>query len=480
MKKILKTLLIGGAVLALAGTAGATDFEINIYGASAQHKFWNAAAPAFLTTAAPDGPGCSAANQADYDKKHGITRGINCNVDNNGGNDDTVYIRYSSKASYDGIYAVKNLLYPGETNACSPNDGQREMAAKSFADGGAAALECADVTLGASDVSGAAFTQSSSGWDGQENFPSGDFVSRSFTGIDTAGLGAYNPVVVPFGFYASNDILVNRCEVPVTETDHMAYDKNGWACDSANDCTSYYKCIDVDPTSEFEGWCNGVVGGTSCEKPITCAVAGTACVGKPIDNLTKLQAVLIFSGAVNNWSQFGTGYPDKAIVRCMRHAGSGTHATLDKSVFLGTGTGPLTSSTPFATWHHTSSTDLVECVDANQGAIGYADADKLLGTKKLAGNVHYVKFEGVEANRNAIRQGLYNFWAAQYLYFDAAELAADGIEGLVSLLNDYASTPANLAALDPQGEFWATQDEMKVQKVDGLGNSDDSYYPSMK
>jgi len=101
IKKVLKSAVIGAAMLGLAGTAQAAT-EINLYGASAQYLFWNDAADGFLTA-----KGCSTVQQAeDAAGKSGITRGYACT--GLPGSPDVI-IRYKSKASYDGIRAMKGI-----------------------------------------------------------------------------------------------------------------------------------------------------------------------------------------------------------------------------------------------------------------------------------------------------------------------------------------------------------------------------------
>jgi hypothetical protein len=103
IKKVLKSLFVGGVVLGMAFSANAADYEVNMYGASAQHKFWLNLAPDFLSSAS--GGDCAAVTQCDVDSKNGVAVGTGCAF--NGGN-DTITIRYSSKASTDGILAIND------------------------------------------------------------------------------------------------------------------------------------------------------------------------------------------------------------------------------------------------------------------------------------------------------------------------------------------------------------------------------------
>ena len=49
IRQVIKGITVGAALLGIvAGTASAADYAINIYGASAQHKFWLNLAPDYL------------------------------------------------------------------------------------------------------------------------------------------------------------------------------------------------------------------------------------------------------------------------------------------------------------------------------------------------------------------------------------------------------------------------------------------------
>lgn len=465
MKKVLKSAIIGAAMLGLAGTANATEYNLNIYGASAQHKFWNAAAPSFLT----DVVGCAATAQSSHDKKSGITRGTGCDVDGVGANDDTVYIRYSSKASYDGIQAVKN---EDPDHQCLEGDGYRSMVDETTCawagpKDNSCSLKCVDVTLGASDVEGLSIEQSTRGF--ENGHLGGPWISPSYDGFDTTGLAYANPVVVPFGFYANNVVTKTRCVSPRPDTPHgthKAYPHWGWQCvpdgeGHSEDCIGYYKCVD--------GLCNGGANqGAECDDAEDCPdvnLADTECIAMPIDNLSRLMAILLFkNNDITNWNQFGPWYPDLPIVKCMRHAGSGTHATLDLAVMRRDAI-PHQMTIPGSIYHYRSSSDLMKCVRDFDGAVGYADADKLLGSSGI-GNVHLAKYQGVEPTREKIKNCEYNFWATQWVYWDADEVAGLGLTNFVADLMAYAGNPANLTYqnIGYRADFWAAQSEMSCKK----------------
>ncbi len=483
LKKLLKGVILGGALLAFAGTANAAEYNINIYGASAQHKFWLNLAPSFLTSAA--GGQCASADQSSANKKHGIARGNNCAF---AGGDDTIYIRYSSRASYDGVSAVqagasKDMVDESTCAWGGPKDDSCTLTSK-------------PVNLGASDVAWDAFVQTSSGWeDGNQSFPGPIYSAPSATVVFPTAEppNVFRPIVVPFGFYANNSVCKFRCVAPkpwvgdgpvdkagyAARTDHVAYNTWGWQCDPSKstaegyneDCIGYHKCLGTVCSG-------GVNAGQTCATSNDCpsvALSDTRCEGVPIDNLTQAMVQQIFDGTVTNWSDFGPYYDNcnnpgnDAILRCMRHAGSGTHATIDLAVMRGAQL--LTNSVPNVTWHFASSSDLTKCVTDFENAVGYADADKLLDFSGIGGDVngaHLVKYNGVEPTRTKIVNGEYEFWAAQNVYYDLARDFSDAnLANLRALLESYSSNPANLttATLGNAAKFWAAQDEMQVEKA---------------
>ncbi|MBE9550459.1 MAG: hypothetical protein IMF13_00260, partial [Proteobacteria bacterium] len=215
--------------------------------------------------------------------------------------------------------------------------------------------------------------------------------------------------------------------------------------------------------------CNGGANqGAECDDAEDCPdvnLADTECIAMPIDNLSRLMAILLFkNNDITNWNQFGPWYPDLPIVKCMRHAGSGTHATLDLAVMRRDAI-PHQMTIPGSIYHYRSSSDLMKCVRDFDGAVGYADADKLLGSSGI-GNVHLAKYQGVEPTREKIKNCEYNFWATQWVYWDADEVAGLGLTNFVADLMAYAGNPANLTYqnIGYRADFWAAQSEMSCKK----------------
>jgi periplasmic binding family protein len=505
MKKMSKALVVGASLLACAGTAQASaDIEINLAGASAQWLFWNDVADSFLTQA----EGCTTVTQnrenPDITKsKQGWTKGTNCV--NRGGK--SIIIRYSSKASYDGIRAQKGIantddsfgavtIHPtngssvingGVAQLCS-NANQRPLADEDAptANGGyIGSLVCRTVNVGASDVAADMFTQISVGkLKGPMAAAADTSKTRSNLAItDLSGVSSKTPVIVPFGFFVNKGVTWKKCGTATSTVDER--NKNSFCLTSA-DCTG----------------------------------AGETCQSTTIDNITRPQAVAIFSKTATNWSDFGAYYDAKPIVACLRHAGSGTAAALDKTVMRGDVWGKglwanaaTAASYPPASnayWYNDSSTDLMNCVDGqitggtgsrgDIGAIGYADADQTNKTNTVG-----IKYNGVAPSRQAIRNGWYDFYTNQQLYYITADHTATkdttpssititgGVGtfvngsgngtfgGVLDDLNNFASLPQNIPDGTGPGsygvdktKYWATDGEMRWNRAS------DKAYPIVK
>jgi hypothetical protein len=465
-KKIFKGIAVGAAVFAIAGAAQAATININLYGASAQHLFWNDTADQFLAS-----KGCTGIGQDEYNSKHGITRGT-CGA-------DTVYIRYSSKASYDGIYAMKGAANTDNCTTAFQRKMVNQATCTDWVLGGTACtgITCQDVTLGASDVAGSAFTQESHG--ALQGPAGGTFTNRVFTGVDDSGLTPYQPLVVPFGFFANNSVQKTKCIAPEPKSDldataHKAVSTWGYQCyDPTNsghsaDCIGYYKCV--------SGTCSGGVNqGSACTQANQCpdvTLANTRCERIPLDNISRLQAVMIYSGQAITWTDFGAWYSTNPIVACLRHAGSGTHSTLDWAVMRSSANDwgwPLVTTQNAANptvWFNDSSSDEMNCVNTLNGAIGYADADQLEGSSNFP-NVHALKYNGVEPRRTKVRNGEYDFYSNQWL-FQNSSLTNPTLGWVVNLMA-FAADPDNVP--ESKSKFWATQAEMVYNK------SNDRVYP---
>jgi len=429
MKKVIKVAALGASCIALATTAFAADLNMNIYGASAQGKFWNEYASQFLEApVSAGGMGCtvggSVKGYVPSNSKLGITVGFNCA--GNGGDD--IYIRYTENKSVEGPRAVMNLD-PQENDTCITGNPTNDNLRKQADWNGSAIVEaCKEVHVGASDVASESFTQESHGYEnGMYNTTQFDEVLAGQVIPGVAEIGtARQPIIVPFSFFANTSLAV--------------------------------------------------------------------------DHINRQQALLLMSGNVNNWNQFGPGYENKKVVLCMRHAGSGTHATLDKAILRGDTKLPtqqVINVPPFVPaagiMFHTSSSDLMKCVHENgkystatAGAIGYADSDKPVetvaadGTETFASKYNMTKrlryngggegmtaanmtAFGYSALKNEIMNGSYEFWSSQWMYIDQTQ-EVPATNTLFTKMMDYASTaPLSCPGV---GCYWLTANDLNVTKAD--------------
>lgn len=419
-KTIVKGALIGATALALAVPAHALT-EVHLFGASAQYKFWTDAAPAFL--ASPAGANCLGTVQhaktedvTDNEltmstRDAGAAQGFDCQ-----GKGEHVVVTYTTFASQKGIDAVQGVATfdgcpVGEAGTPDWNDLDGDTVGVTWGPfpgtaGSVDDLECQDIAIGASDAAGEAFTQESHG---QLKGPNGGgWYDSVTTPSNTTGLEDCRPIVVPFAFFGSDNL-------PVIPT--------------------------------------GAQG-----------------------NLTRLQAVSIFSGQVNDWSDMG--YGALPIAACLRHAGSGTHATLDAAVMRGDspllvdealpGSFPVNMGFTPVTYFNKGSSDLVKCVrdagNAGYGAVGYADADKNgAGYNSYAkvSNCQRLQYMGADAGASTIKNGIYDFWSAQWLYFRADE--DPDVKAKVLELCAFAADGLNMPP--SRAGFWAAENDMKVVKA---------------
>lgn len=448
IKKLLGSLVAGTAMLAIAGTASAND--INIYGASAQFSYWQAAMPYFLQN-----QGCTGVQySASSDGNHMIVQAT-C-----GGS--LVNIRYSNKASYDGLAAVKGnnggaFLPTGATAQC-PNGTDRLMldeAACTFTpfttDGngnvtstpgacGTTATKCVPVTMAASDVKASSFLQKSMGAvNGPAGNPSGQsnltYSKRNFnaTTLDTTGLSSINPFVVPFGFFVNKSVQ---------------WDSN---------------------------YPNGV--------------------WVTIPNISRLMAVSIFAQyGATSWKDFGDDYRVSDYTNggveltgdplnvCLRHAGSGSHATLDAAVINkgnGWGNALLTAQSvgtggARSIYFNDGTGNEMDCINGigswtGLGAIGYADADRA----NKANTVGPLNYQGFAPSRVNIRNGRYDFWTLEWLYWDPTNADYIANSTLINAMENFIDTPSNMNLVASKKNFYATKTEMKVNKATA-----DLSYPS--
>lgn len=425
MKKQLKvSLTISAALLAMAGIAQAAPFELNIYGASAQYSYWNAQAQKYAQSL-----GCTASAPALNGKAHGMVTATNCTstlvpVNAATGKRD-LEIRYSGIASAEGPLAVLKQapLDPALASGCSIANGERKMFATT------SSTVCKQVHVGTSDVAGESLVQSSSGM--SKGMLGGVQTDTTMSAIDTSSLTPSNTVVVPFGFFVNSAVKAQTCTTGLI----------------GNYCTANTQC-DTAPSNATG----------------TCGAAAT------ITNISREEATLLFSGTVTNWSDLGAYFTAQPVIACLRHAGSGTHSALDLTVMnSGWGNNTATAESAGNIYFNQSSGDEMACVNGATtasptgsliGAIGYADADQVVGAANVSQNVNQMKYNGFYPTRSAIRNGLYDFYTNAWLYTNPANNALNN--ALAADMVIFAQQPANVPA--SKANYWASIGEMKFNR----------------
>jgi len=438
---ITKSILVGGALVALSGTSFAGETDVNIYGSSAQFNFWKTAAQQFMGSA---GWNCATTIPSngvpaiDSTGNHGILQGNGCTS----APDSTMVLRFSSKASYDGILAALAKNDPNADMSCGTSAAQlnqRNMAVLPT-DGShlVPSLSCVPVSAGASDVPADSFYESSTG---QLKGPNGGgIISRSFIqadgvtpGIDASSLAAPDQVVkVPFGLYVNNSVTANTCTAG----------RVGDYCSSNLDCTTKQSGVTI------AGVCS-----------TTPAV---------IPSMTREMASLLFSGQITNWSQFGPAFTAQPVVVCLRHAGSGSLATLDLAIMNDGqwGNSLLNAEVPAAlsyspvVWFNDGSSDEKACLTL-AGAVGFLDADSSVTTVGSSTAVGPLKYNGNYPSAYAIKNGVYDFWADQAVYRPNTNSAHQN--SAITQLFNYLGSDAGLQAAN-YFQFWAASSSMNVTK----------------
>lgn len=491
MKKFAILAIALVAAAAIVGNAGAvtSTYDVNMCGASAQAGFWEGTGSAVVQ----DTYNCasSALDWETGNDKNLIIRGVDCEIDGDNQSDDIIYVRYLASNSDGGCtgYDCDDMAYvdPASCEWNPVDEGTCETTVD---------LPC---QLGCADVPCDTLCAQTIGWeDGRSEWEAivGPKIPSVFAGSCTsisANAEVFQGVVVPFGFIVNNDVTHNVCDYSAIEADiagrpaaaHWAYNKAGWQCDpnevDALSCRGEYKCFDIDEdgTAECADGFQGTAQETECSDASDCQEAATlpTCVEQPLDNMSRLMALHIFSNQVDNWNDFGPSFPNLPIVKCMRHGGSGTHQTLIDTVLRGDVT-LQTITVPGVAWHYKSSSDLTrDCVAYYDGGVGYVDADKVMFRSGISDGVHQLKYQGAAPSRYDVASGKYNFWASQVCFMDENLTCLDATDA--QILRDIQNNAANPAYLtfDNFGQrayFWATQGEMLVQK----SNGDPKVYPA--
>ena len=168
---------------------------------------------------------------------------------------------------------------------------------------------------------------------------------------------------------------------------------------------------------------------------------------------------------------------------CLRHAGSGTLATLDYAVVGGNGWGgslPAYENNPNVTtgsnaynayattvYFNNSTGDEEYCVDSQAGAIGYFDADKIVGgstdgtngVPKGYANARGIAYQGEYPTADSITNSRYDFWTNEWAYMNMNDPALTGPTTFINGLLTYA-----LAIPSIEANFWVLQNNMNFEK----------------
>ncbi len=286
-------------------------------------------------------------------------------------------------------------------------------------------------------------------------------------------------MVYPFGFYVNPGVTATMCNTAASDQTRI-----GSLCTTATVTTD-------------------------------CGSASTsgACTSQTITNITRLQAVALFSGQIANWNDFGGYYTTLPVTLCMRHSGAGTHAGFDLGVMQGDGNGsgwggplavvenrwtdPNNGSPPYVYFNDLAS-DETNCLtlannvavsaknasgvtDVNEtppagvigGAIGMIDAD----TASTA-NYKQIKYNGVWPSRAAMRNGIYDdFWIMDRLYVPGPTSNDPSVPALTlaqqtmyGMMLQVIANPANLtnASLGgTRGNYYGSANEIQFEKATG-------------
>lgn len=424
MKKVINaamlSALIAGSVSVAPSVAQAEDYTINMLGASAQYNYWVALADDYLETR-----NCTAKLQSKADSKNVAFKGTGC--DDFVGGTGTIILTYSSSASLEGLKAVKGEVAIDGTHCSSDSD---KLGWRNVADGAAC---------------------TSWGVAGTSNFGS---CTKACQKIHA---GTSDVEGSSFGQTTYGHLYGHKGTGSATD----AYPTSAISFDAT--FTRYQPTI-----VPFSFYVNNNIGGKNA--------AGV------INNLTRTQAINLFAGNVSSWNQL-SGFADfeYEVALCLRHAGSGTHATLDKAIFRGDANiinAEKTDEAPYAYFYKSSSetntsgtiAGVKECIIDNAGitdsdvaAIGYMDADvnntddfHRMTYQGASAVDKDLKFGGVKRNDN-INLGSYDFWSAQQVYI------APGYNNLfVQDLMTFAST--HIPTDEKFQGVWSSQSALKVTK----------------
>ncbi|HUI66756.1 MAG TPA: substrate-binding domain-containing protein [Nitrospirota bacterium] len=418
IKTFVTSFIAGAGILAMVGTASANCWntgtnaptvptgDLNVYGASAQFAFWSSEAHNYLAAA-----GCtwknggSWADSEAWDNKSNPSHYV-VQADCSGvGGPATVNFRVSSKASYDGPSAVDNQQTPYTDNSC----------------GLGAALNQRPM-LNVGPGTRCAFTAGGNLTCGAPSATTGDCTTVNWGASDVA-VGDFQQVSGPV---SGRNFILN----PLAITSPDVHD-----------------------------FCNPVA--INFGFFVNKATVTKQSDGTPLDNISTMEARLIFSGALTDWSQLAsTPTNTQAIVACARNAGSGTHATLD---FMIERPGQLFRVGVGNKKFNESTGNEITCIQSNNGAIGYTDSDRLISfpNAALSGPL---SIDGVAPSKAAVINMTYLFTdGSQHAYVKDANAATNFFKDVCL----WAGAPAAVSRVNA---LFAPTCQMPFVAINSLAN----------
>jgi ABC-type phosphate transport system substrate-binding protein len=187
--------------------------------------------------------------------------------------------------------------------------------------------------------------------------------------------------------------------------------------------------------------------------------------GTTITNLSTAELKMIFAGVIKDWSQLqSAAMTPQPVAVCLRHAGSGTHATMD--AFMRPQTVLKTQLTgTYNVYFNDGSSDLMRCVNGSgswsgTGAIGYADSDQALTSYP---NTSRITIDNVQPTTANVDDYTHSFTSIQNLYASTANAANNTMIDLCT----YASQPSTITAVNPN---WSASCNMKHIKNSNFSN----------
>ncbi|HXY55546.1 MAG TPA: substrate-binding domain-containing protein [Nitrospirota bacterium] len=358
----------------VSGAPAVPQGDLNIYGASAQFTFWKNEFVNYLTAA-----GCTWANGTSWAQSQATDSATNpshyviqANCSAVGG-PAVVNFRVSSKASYDGPAAVDAQVTPYSVNNCGVGANANQ---RELLHGGTVACPWGSTSCPA--------PAAANGDCEVVTWGSADVAVGDFQQITTGASGRN---------FKLNPLVMSANTVDFCHPNAIG----------------------------FGFWVNNSV---------------TTTAGPIISNIQALEARMIYSGKLTNWSQLASTSMNAApIVVCSRTAGSGTAASLDFQIVRPSSI----ITTPLGNDKFNDSTgNEVTCVSSNAGAIGVFDADRSVAGLNISGPL---SVNGIAPSTAALE-------GATYLYTDGAQHAYVSLaNSAVPWINDvclWAGWPARL------------------------------------